>query len=309
MLAPEDEKPYADFLASCGKRWQPVKAAIYTFDSGGFFRLKTQFGFSRTDQLLERFSRMDPLATHVYEHREPFFVNSLRQAGKLVDLLEGAPTTKILTAPIYLDGRIIGIVDVRDKAGRLPLHARGRARDDGPSPPLRGPSETASAVPAGRDHGRRGTKGRGFTPAPDTPALGSRGMPPVRRARTGESGIVVRDGLSRIPAVPRGTSRRWSGLRTRRRCSGETTRLGRSRHDPSAQMLRLVEETLSRMPVVEAVRARRRRGPSPAEADFSRLYLQTCLQFTGGRGRGRLRLLPVPARRHVRAAGVRSTRT
>ncbi len=121
MLSPEDEKPYADLLAALRKRWQPLKAAVYTIDATGAFRLKSQFGFTRTDRIPDRFARMDPLATHVYEHREPFFVNNLRQAGKLADLLEGASTTKILTAPIYLDGRIIGILDIRDKAGRVPF--------------------------------------------------------------------------------------------------------------------------------------------------------------------------------------------
>jgi len=275
VLAPEDEKPYADFLAVLRKRWQPVKAAIYTFDSTGYFRLKTQFGFSRTDRILDRFSRMEPLATHVYEHREPFFVNSLRQAGKLVDILEGASTTKILTSPIYLDGRIIGIVDVRDKAGRLPFtHEDVHEMTD----LLRRFAVLLKRHPQYRPEGItvEGNEGRGVTPPPDLPALGSTGGTRLGYGAKGpDSGIAYEmvsmdtgafrtnvDAMERTPspAAP-------AGDLPPAYTSGSVT-----------HTLRLVEESLSRIP------STRPGGPAapatlPAETDFWRLYLQTCLQF------------------------------
>ncbi len=275
MLAPEDEKPYADFLAALRKRWQPSKAAIYTYDSSGYFRLKSQFGFTRTDKILERFSRMDPLATHVYEHREPFFINSLRQAGKLVDVLEGASTTTILTAPIYLDGRIIGILDVRDKAGRIPFTHEDVTEI---SDLLRRFAVLLKRHPQYRPEGItvQGNEGRGFTPPPDTPALrGTPGTLPYG-GRGGESGIVFE-----MVSPDTGASRTASDA-MERTPNPSLASMGELVVPPvgtsAAQMLRLVEETLSRIPSTKPA------VPSPpatlaSEADFWRLYLQTCLSL------------------------------
>jgi putative nucleotidyltransferase with HDIG domain len=274
VLAPEDEKPYADFLAVLRKRWQPVKAAIYTFDANGFFRLKTQFGFSRTDRIPERFNRMDPLATHVYEHREPFFVNSLRQAGKLVDLLEGASTTKLLTSPIYLDGRIIGIVDVRDKAGRLPFtHEDVLEMTD----LLRRFAVLLKRHPQYRPEGIMADGGGvgGATPVPEMPAVGSGVMRRPHFAKAGEPGTAVE-------LVPLDTGAFRSQADAAERTPSPSPAavdlplgyLGGS----TAQTLRLVEEALSRLP-----QPKPSLSPPPGtpagEADFSRLYLQTCLRF------------------------------
>ncbi len=274
MLAPEDEKPYADFLAVLRKRWQPVKAAIYTFDTGGYFRLKTQFGFSRTDRILERFGRMEPLATHVYEHREPFFINSLRQAGKLTDILEGASTTKLLTSPIYLDGRIIGIVDVRDKAGRLPFtHEDVNEMSD----LLRRFAVLLKRHPQYRPEGitAEGGEGRGFSPAPEMPALGSSVMRLSPGTKTGDSGIA-------FEMVPLDTGAFRSHVDAMERTPSPAAAAGDLAvgylGGSAAQMLRLVEETLSRLPVSKPS-APAAPGTLAVEADFSRLYLQTCLQF------------------------------
>ncbi len=274
MLAPEDEKPYADFLAALRKRWQPLKAAIYTYDASGYFRLKTQFGFSRTDKLPERFSRMDPIATHVYEHREPYFINSLRQAGKLVDLLEGAQTTKILTAPIYLDGRIIGILDVRDKGGRLPFtHEDVQELTE----LLRRFMVLLKRHPQYRPEGItvQGSEGRGFTPAPDTPALrGVAGGLPYGRG--GEAGIVfemVTPDAAGARGAPEAMERTPSPSLI---STGEV--LASTVGTSASQLLRLIEETLSRIPSSKPP-APSAPGTLPSEADFSRLYLQTCLSL------------------------------
>jgi hypothetical protein len=275
VLAPEDEKPYADFLSALRKRWQPSKAAIYTYDASGHFRLKSQFGFTRTDKILERFSRMDPLATHVYEHREPFFINSLRQAGKLVDILEGASTTTILTAPIYLDGRIIAILDVRDKAGRIPFtHEDVMEISD----LLRRFAVLLKRHPQYRPEGItvQGNEGRGFTPPPETPALrGSTGAHP-HGARAGESGIV----FEMVP--PETGAHRASSDAMERTPNPALASTGElvvpAVGTTAAQMLRIVEETLSRIPSTKPAAAS---PPAtlPPEVDFARLYLQTCLSL------------------------------
>ena len=120
MLAPEEEKYYQDFLSVVAAKWRPSKAAFYTLDPGGaLFRLKAQFGFTRGDRLADRLGRNEPLVNQIYEHREPTFVNNVNQAGRLADAMIQASSTRMLTAPLYLDGRIMGLVDVRDKANRV----------------------------------------------------------------------------------------------------------------------------------------------------------------------------------------------
>ncbi|MGE5344516.1 MAG: HD domain-containing phosphohydrolase [Acidithiobacillales bacterium] len=274
MLAPEDEKPYADFLAVLRKRWQPAKAAIYTFDQSGFFRLKSQFGFSRTDRLPERFSRMDPLATHIYEHREPFFVNSLRQAGKLVDLLEGASTTRLLTSPIYLDGRIIGIVDVRDKAGRIPFtHEDVLEMTD----LLRRFAVLLKRHPQYRPEGImvETASGAGATPPPDMAAIGSGMMRLPHAPQAGPSGAAFE-----AASLDTGAFRQQAEVLERSPSpmafSGDLPLgyLGGT----TAQTIRLVEEALSRLPLAKPPLPPAP-GTLPGETEFFSLYLQTYLRF------------------------------
>ena len=102
------------------QKWRPAKAAFYTLDPGGaVFRLKAQFGFTRGDRLADRLGRNEPLVNQIYEHREPTFINNVNQAGRLADAMIQTTSTRMLIAPLYLDGRIMGLVDMRDKAGRV----------------------------------------------------------------------------------------------------------------------------------------------------------------------------------------------
>ena len=276
MLAPEDEKPYADLLAALRKRWQPLKAAVYTIDAAGAFRLKSQFGFTRTDRFPDRFARMDPLATHVYEHREPFFVNNLRQAGKLADLLEGASTTKILTAPIYLDGRIIGILDIRDKAGRIPF-----THDDvhEVSEILRRFAQMLKRHPQYRPSGitQEGEGGdNGVAQALDSPSVITAAMRLPAEAPVSPYSAPVFETSSFSTAAFRPTAE----PAPRPAAAPEPVReaspvvLAAS----AAQTLRLVEETIARAsrPATPPVPAP---GTLPAETEFVRLFLQQSLSF------------------------------
>ncbi len=50
-------------------------------------------------------------------------MNDIRQAGRLADLMEASSSARLLTAPLYVKGRICGFLDIRDKAGREPFVA------------------------------------------------------------------------------------------------------------------------------------------------------------------------------------------
>ena len=274
MLAPEDEKPYQDLLNAVREKWQAVKAAFYVLDAQGQFRLKSQYGFSRTDRLPEKVGRMDILATQVYEHREPFFVNSLRQAGKLADLMEGAATTRILTAPLYLDGRIVGILDVRDKANRAPF-----THED-----LQEVGELLQRLAA---HLRRGQPGR------PSGAIEEDLLRPDRPGGVTASGKIVSAG--RTGPIDTSAYRSVEGSGSRAQAPSAEFPLARRptapapAADPSVELslmhlptpvartIRLVEETMARAGVRPA--APPPPGLSLRENEFARTYLQLCLQF------------------------------
>jgi len=275
MLAPDDEKPYQDLLAAVREKWHAVKAAFYALDAQGQFRLKAQYGFSRTDRLPEKVGRIDPLATQVYEHREPFFINSLRQAGKLADLMEGAATTRVLAAPLYLDGRIAGILDVRDKISRAPFTHEDL--EEAGDLLRRLAHQFRRGIPL-----RPGGAPDEDVPRPDRPS----GMGPANRPQSGaRTGPVD---LSRLRAP--GTE--GSGARTLivsteveipRAPSGTMPQEAGAEPPPSylptpvARTVRLVEETLARAgtrppPPVPG-------GLSLREIELAKTYLQLCLHF------------------------------
>ena len=121
MSGTGDDRSIREVLFLLLEKVRATKAALHLAESDGSFRLASSYGFSRTDRLPEVIHRGDPIHTHVFEHREPYYINDVRQAGKLAALMSEASSTRVLTAPLYLDGRIVGILDVRDKANREPF--------------------------------------------------------------------------------------------------------------------------------------------------------------------------------------------
>ena len=263
MLAPVAEKYYQDFLAVLGQRWRPAKAAFYTLDSAsGTFRLKAQFGFSRTDHLAERLGRNDALVNHIYEHREPTFVNNVNLAGKLTDVMAQATSTRMLLAPLYLDGRIMGLVDVREKAGHQSF-----SQDD--------VLEISDLLRRFAIELRRIADARG-----EGSAILSEPAPQVERP------------LDRTPTVtaPFSSLERTSGFSTAQLSTSGAPRrpavpaaeletdAANQLPNAVARASRLVEETLLRSAPVKVVTAAGG-GLTPHEAELIALYLPTCLSY------------------------------
>ncbi len=263
MLAPVEEKYYQDFLAVLGQKWRPSKAAFYTLDPAqSVFRLKAQFGFTRTDRLAERLGRNDTVVNYIYEHREPTFINNVNAAGKLMDLMVQGTSMRMLLAPLYLDGRIMGLVDVREKNGRVAF-----TTDD--------VSEISDLLRKFAIEIRRLADSRGGTdlPSPEPP-------PQIERL------------VERAPSVtaPPSSLERTSGFSTAQlHTSGIFRRAGAPLAEPDAdggnqlpnavaRALRLVEETLARSSSAK-IAAAVGGGLTPREAEFIALYLPTCLSY------------------------------
>jgi hypothetical protein len=261
VLAPAEEKYYRDFLAVLNQKWQPAKAAFYALDpASSTFRLKAQFGFSRTDRLADWLGRNEALVNYIYDHREPTYFNSVSLAGKLADLMIQATSTRMLLAPLYLEGRAMGLVDVREKAGRQAFSDEDvleisdllrrftielRRIADG-----RGGAAATVARPASTIE--RPLDWLTHVAAPPAPP-----PPPVRRTSGASGAKLGTSGVFRKPAP-----------------------LAEPEPDPlagnAARTIRLVEETLARGPA-SRVAAPAGGGLSPREGEFITLYLPTCL--------------------------------
>jgi hypothetical protein len=259
VLAPEEEKYYQDFLAVVAQKWRPAKAAFYTLDPGGaVFRLKAQFGFTRGDRLSERLGRNEPVVNQIYEHREPTFMNNPNQAGRLADTMIQSTSTRMLVAPLYLDGRIMGLVDVRDKAGRIAF-----THDD--------TLEIADLLR------RFAIELRRLNDARDGAAI-LREPPPVVE-RPLESATVAVPAPSPLEKTSgfTATQLQTSGV-FRRQTAPAPEPVDTSLPGAAARTMRLVEETLSRAGT-QRLAASPGGGLSPREAEFVQLYLPGCLNY------------------------------
>ncbi len=263
MLAPEEEKYYQDFLAVLYQKWKPSKAAFYTLDPGGaIFRLKAQFGFTRADRLADRLGRNEPLVNQIYEHREPTFVNHVNQAGRLADAMIQATTTRIMVAPLYLDGRIMGLVDVRDKANRHPF-----THDDA--------VEIADLLRRFAIEIRRLNDAKGGAPILQPPLI-ERPLDPPAAASAGPGPLEKTSGFSTSQLAVSGVMRRAAAppaLASAAEAVPEPMLPG-----AAARTLRLVEETLSRSGG-QRLAAPAAGGLSPREAEFVQIYLPSCLNY------------------------------
>jgi len=263
VLTPVEEKYYQDFLAVLSQKWRPSKAAFYTLDPAqSVFCLKAQFGFTRTDHLAERLGRNDTVVNYVYEHREPTFLNNVNKAGKLTELMVQATSTRMLLAPLYLDGRIMGLVDVREKAGRL-----GFTQDD--------IVEISDLLRRFAIELRRIADARGGAsiilsePAPEI----ERSLDRVVTVTAPPSSLERTSGFSTAQLSTSGPFRRAGALPAE--SDGES---GNQLPNAVARTLRFVEDTLARSSPPKAAAAA---GGwlTPHEAEFIGLYLPTCLSY------------------------------
>lgn len=108
-----------EILYDCAVDIRATKAALYLFDGASRFELVTEYGFRGAVRPSADFN--DPLIDRCGRARTPFFVNGVGAEPRLSELLFQASTDRLLAAPLYSRGKLIGVVDMRDKAGKLPF--------------------------------------------------------------------------------------------------------------------------------------------------------------------------------------------
>ncbi|HUR80115.1 MAG TPA: HD domain-containing phosphohydrolase [Thermoanaerobaculia bacterium] len=109
-----------EILYDCAVDFRATKAALFLFDGIGRFELVTEYGF-RGLGLHESVDLNYPIADRCGRGRTPFFVNGLAIEPRFSQLMFEAGSDRLLAAPLYSRGKLIGFVDIRDKAGKQPF--------------------------------------------------------------------------------------------------------------------------------------------------------------------------------------------
>ena len=105
-----------EILYRCLEQIRATKAALYLTSNGSQYEVVTHYGFS--DTLRRTLNANDVVIDRLVMRRAAFFVNGLTVEPRFSDLLFSTKTERILVAPIYSRGKLIGLIDLRDKAGR-----------------------------------------------------------------------------------------------------------------------------------------------------------------------------------------------
>jgi len=106
-----------EILYDCAVDLKATKAALYLFEGATRnFELVTEYGFRGSVRQFADFN--DPVIDRCGRGRTPFYLNGVAADPRFSELLYASATDRLLAAPIYLRGQLVGVVDMRDKASR-----------------------------------------------------------------------------------------------------------------------------------------------------------------------------------------------
>jgi putative nucleotidyltransferase with HDIG domain len=111
-----------EILYRCMEELESTKAALFLEGSDGDFQLATSYGFGRRDSLPATIKSGHPLWDWVRRNRtSPTYLNEPSEVPAIQALLEGAGTSRLLTIPLAVGSRLVGLVDARDKSRKAPF--------------------------------------------------------------------------------------------------------------------------------------------------------------------------------------------
>lgn len=110
-----------EILYDCAVEIRATKAALYLSTNDGRFELITEYGFRGVVRPLA--DRTDPVVDRCGRGRTPFFINGLNTEPRFSHVMFESASDRLLAAPLYLRGNLVGFVDMRDKAGKAPFDA------------------------------------------------------------------------------------------------------------------------------------------------------------------------------------------
>jgi hypothetical protein len=108
-----------ELLYDCAIEIRATKAALFLAAGGGKYELVAEYGFRST--IRQTADANDPVIDRAGRARTPFFVNGLTAEPRFSEVLYEASTDRLLAAPVYLRGELVGVIDMRDKAAKAPF--------------------------------------------------------------------------------------------------------------------------------------------------------------------------------------------
>jgi hypothetical protein len=105
-----------EILYDCAVEIRATKAALYLLTAEGQFELVTEYGFRGAVRATA--DRKDPVIDRCGRGRTPFFVNGLNAEPRFSHVMFETASDRLLAAPIYFRGKLVGVIDMRDKAGK-----------------------------------------------------------------------------------------------------------------------------------------------------------------------------------------------
>jgi response regulator RpfG family c-di-GMP phosphodiesterase len=119
------EPQLKQILYGCVEHVQATKAALYLSSSldlsAKTYELVTHYRFTDDERRVVRAS--DDLVDRLAVKRGPFFVNGLGADQRFSEMLFRQGTDRLLATPLFSRGRLVGFIDMRDKAGRKPFES------------------------------------------------------------------------------------------------------------------------------------------------------------------------------------------
>jgi hypothetical protein len=112
----EYESKLKELLYNCLEQISATKAALYLTSGDEPLTLVTEYGFR--DNVRKTIPANDDIIDILLLKRAPIFVNSIGEDARFAELLDRSATTRMMVAPIYSKGRLYGLIDMRDKAGK-----------------------------------------------------------------------------------------------------------------------------------------------------------------------------------------------
>lgn len=110
-------------LYGCVEHVQATKAALYLSATSDLnqkrYEIVTSYQFNPADRKLV--TGNDDLVDRLQVKRDPFFVNGLGADQRFSEMLFRQGTDRLLATPLFSRGRLVGFIDMRDKAGKKPF--------------------------------------------------------------------------------------------------------------------------------------------------------------------------------------------
>jgi len=110
-----------EILYDCAVEIRATKAAVYLLGLEGRYELVTEYGFRSAVRATA--DRTDPVIDRCGRGRTPFYVNGLNTEPRFSHVMFESASDRLLAAPIYLRGNLVGAIDMRDKPGKAPFEA------------------------------------------------------------------------------------------------------------------------------------------------------------------------------------------